>query len=436
MSTYLVAFVVCDYAFVTKKTSNEVPVTVYAPRNLLNETNFAMDVAIRTIDFFEEFLMVPYPLPKQDLVAITDFESSSMENWGLITYRGNGILYESHESTTSEHQNIAISVTHELAHQWFGNLVSIRWWSDLWIHEGLNRYLEFVAIDNIFPEWNILEQFILDKTQMALQLDSLANSRAVAPTQLQAHLITNPVVDIPNMFDEVVYNKVAAIFYMMDQFLTRDVFRSGLRDFLNTYRYGSAESKELWNVLTQNTNYTMEVKTIMETWTHKMGYPLIRLTRMVQSQTTQPIYSSTSPSPINTTSLPMIETHMIVATQSQFLLSNEWNAHNKVEYSNETANQSKPQTEPYKWFVPLSYYTNLDAKENLVWLNATAESVSFEIAPEVKWIKLNIRQTGYYRTMYDEAMWEEIIKTLHANHTAFSTADRANLVDDVFSLSR
>ncbi|XP_044741725.1 endoplasmic reticulum aminopeptidase 1-like isoform X2 [Chrysoperla carnea] len=393
MSTFLVAFVVCDYSFVTSKSENEVPVAVYAPRTLLNQTHFAMEIATKTIDFFEDFFMVSYPLPKQDLIAIPDFTTGAMDNWGLITYRGNGLLYENLDTTALDHQSIAIAVTHELAHQWFGNLVTIRWWNDLWLHEGLCRFLEYLAVDNIYPEWGTIEQFILDKTQSALQLDSLANSHPVA-------VQINKPADIETYFDSMTYNKAASILNMLDQFLSRETFRYGLRDFLNQYRYGNAESKELWTVMTQNTNYTMEVKTIMDTWTLQMGYPLIRVAR---------------------------NENVISITQERFLLSAEWN---------ETrSNYTVKSIFDYKWYVPLSYFTNLDPEEqHTLWLNSTDGKL--EIAPEVKWIKFNIKQTGFYRTMYDDSLWMKLIETLYENHTAFSAADRANLIDDVFSLSR
>ncbi|XP_046624056.1 endoplasmic reticulum aminopeptidase 2-like isoform X1 [Neodiprion virginianus] len=392
MSTYLVAFVVCDYKRVTEMTSRNVSVSVYAPEAMLPQAQFAVKTAAKIMDYFEGYFGIHYPLPKQDLIAIPDFAAGAMENWGLITYRETSILYDPEETSTAAHQWVAIVVAHELAHQWFGNLVTMKWWNDLWLNEGVASFLEHKGVDHVAPEWGMMNQFILDKTQSALHLDALASS----------HPISVPVKDpseIEAIFDTISYNKGAAILYMLEEFLLEEVMKKGLNDYLNTHKYGNADTNDLWAVFTKHANHSFDVKSIMDTWTQQMGFPLITISR---------------------------EGNTILATQKRLLLSPR---------ENDTDLLTPKSPFDYKWYVPLSYYTNLQPRVTTnVWMNLT--DVSFEVPPAVEWIKVNVNQTGFYRVNYSEDMWTSIITTLHNNHTVFTPADRASLIDDAFTLCR
>ncbi|XP_048505208.1 endoplasmic reticulum aminopeptidase 2-like isoform X2 [Athalia rosae] len=392
MSTYLVAFVVCDYKRVTDMTSRNVSVSVYAPEAMLPQAQYAVKTAAKIMDYFESYFGIHYPLPKQDLIAIPDFAAGAMENWGLITYREASILYDPEETSTAAHQWVAIVVAHELAHQWFGNLVTMRWWNDLWLNEGAASFFEHKGVDHVAPEWGMMNQFILDKTQSALDLDALASS----------HPISVPVKDpseIEAIFDTISYNKGASILYMLEEFLLEDVMKKGLNDYLNSHKYGNADTGDLWAVFTKHANHSFDVKSIMDTWTQQMGYPLITINR---------------------------KGNTIYATQKRLLLSPS---------DNETDLLEPKSPFNYKWYVPLSYYTDIEPRvANNVWMNLT--DVSFEIPASVEWIKVNVNQTGFYRVTYSEEMWTSIITTLHNNHTVFSPADRANLIDDAFTLCR
>ncbi|XP_067012904.2 endoplasmic reticulum aminopeptidase 1 isoform X2 [Anabrus simplex] len=394
MSTYLVAFVVCDYQHISNETQHGKSVSVYTPEEMLSQAHFALHTAIDIMDYYEEFFGVPYPLPKQDLIAIPDFAAGAMENWGLITYRETSILYDSEETSAAAHQWVAIVVAHELAHQWFGNLVTMKWWNDLWLNEGFASFLEYLGVDYVMPGWKMMEQFILDKTQPALNLDALASSH---PISVDVH---DPV-EIEAIFDTISYSKGASILYMLEKFLHQDTLRNGLNDYLNTHKYGNAETKDLWNVLSKNANQSLDVKTIMDTWTRQMGFPLVNISR---------------------------SENVITATQQRFLLTATMEGN---------TNRSDEASSPfgYKWYVPLSYYTDMqpDVVQH-VWMNLS--DVKFEVAPEVEWVKVNVNQSGFYRVMYDEEMWRGIITALHQNHSLFSPADRASLIDDAFTLCR
>ncbi|KAJ9582424.1 hypothetical protein L9F63_003222, partial [Diploptera punctata] len=395
MSTYLVAFVVCDYTRITRQTQKKVSVSVYAPVDMISQAGFALSTASDAMDYFEEFFGVHYPLPKQEnRIPIPDFAAGAMENWGLITYRETSIMYDVDETSAADHQGVAVVVAHELAHQWFGNLVTMRWWNDLWLNEGFASYLEYLGVDHIMPSWKMMDQFILEKTHPALSLDALASSHPIS-------VAVHDPNEIESIFDIISYSKGASILYMLEKFLHQNTLRNGLSDYLNIHKYGNAETKDLWNVLSKHANQSLDVKAVMDTWTRQMGFPLITISR---------------------------DGNVISASQKRFLLT--VSVSNETEHSNESVSPFS-----YKWYVPLSYYTNQDIyKVRHIWMNMT--DVKFEIPVDTTWIKVNVNQSGFYRVMYSEDMWESIIVALQHNHTIFSPADRASLIDDAFTLCR
>ncbi|XP_021919323.1 endoplasmic reticulum aminopeptidase 1-like isoform X2 [Zootermopsis nevadensis] len=395
MSTYLVAFVVCDYKRITRQTQKKVSVSVYAPNEMISQASFALSTAADAMDYYEEFFGVPYPLPKQDLIAIPDFAAGAMENWGLITYRETSIMYDVDETSAGGHQWVAVVVAHELAHQWFGNLVTMKWWNDLWLNEGFASYLEYLGVDHIMPSWKMMDQFILDKTHPALNLDALASSHPIS-------VAVHDPVEIESIFDIISYNKGASILYMLEKFLHQETLRSGLNDYLNIHKYGNAETKDLWNVLSKHANQSLDVKTIMDTWTRQMGFPLVTISR---------------------------EGNTITAKQKRFILT--------VNLNNEAEEMNNESVSPfgYKWYVPLSYFTDQHiGKVHHIWMNMS--DVKFDIPADTIWIKMNVNQSGFYRVTYSDDMWQSIISALQHNHTVFSPADRASLIDDAFTLCR
>ncbi|XP_011687663.1 PREDICTED: endoplasmic reticulum aminopeptidase 1-like isoform X2 [Wasmannia auropunctata] len=399
MSTYLVAFVVCDFKRVFELTKRNTSVSVYAASHMLPHMNYAMKTAARIMDYFESFFGIPYPLPKQDMVAIPDFEPIAMENWGLITIRESFLMFDPQETPTKIEEYIAVIMAHELAHQWFGNLVTMKWWNDLWLNEGAATFFEYKGVNHIFPEWGMMDLFILHKTQRALELDALANSHPVSV------LVENPI-EIESIFDTVSYYKGASVLYMLEVVLCESVFKRGLNDYLNIHAYGNTETNDLWEVFTKHSKNTsisteLDVKTIMNTWIQQMGFPLVTIIR---------------------------EDSVITATQKRFLISPR----------EDGVNISQPKSPfDYKWYIPLNCYTDQDDWTMLedpmeVWMNMT--NATFDISSDVDYIKCNINQTGFYRVNYPMEMWISIIKTLMKNHTKFSPADRASLIDDAFSL--
>ncbi|XP_025987257.2 endoplasmic reticulum aminopeptidase 1 isoform X2 [Solenopsis invicta] len=397
MSTYLVAFVVCDFKRIFELTKRNTSVSVYAASHMLPHMKYAMITAARIMDYFESFFGIPYPLPKQDIIAIPDFEPIAMENWGLIIIRESFLMYDEKETPANMEEYIAVIMAHELAHQWFGNLVTMKWWNDLWLNEGAATFFEYKGVNHIYPEWGMMDLFILHKTQRALELDALANSHPVSVP------VENPV-EIESIFDTVSYFKGASILYMLEVVLCENVFKRGLNDYLNQYAFGNTETNDLWEVLTKHSRNTsnsteLDIKTIMNTWIQQMGFPLVTIIR---------------------------EDSTITATQKRFLASPR----------EDRVNISHPKSPfNYKWYIPLTCYTDKDDPMESpleVWMNMT--NATFDITSDVDYIKCNINQTGFYRVNYPREMWTSIIKTLMKNHSRFSPADRASLIDDAFAL--
>lgn len=267
MSTYLLAFVYGDMKFKEAKTKDGVVVRTYATPENVAFTDFALDVAVKTLEFYNDYFDIPYPLPKCDLLALPDFASGAMENWGCITFREQCMLVDPENTSLPVKQYVAMVVAHELAHQWFGNLVTMRWWTDLWLNEGFASWIEYLATDKHFPEWNMWTQFIFDEQSMALKLDALKNTHPIeAP-------INHPD-EIRTIFDSISYNKGASVIHMLEQYLGHDTFRDGLRHYLKEHAYGNTDTVDLWQAL--ETVSKKPVKQFMATWTSQAGFPLVR----------------------------------------------------------------------------------------------------------------------------------------------------------------
>jgi puromycin-sensitive aminopeptidase len=176
MSTYLLAWAIGEFDFVSGVTKNGVAIRVFAPPGRAQNCQFALDCGIKALDFYDEFFQVHYPLPKLDMISITEFAMGAMENWGLVTYREVALMIDEDKSSSAQKQRVALVIAHELAHQWFGNLVTMSWWDGLWLNEGFAAWMQQFATDHIFPEYKVWEPWTLDSFGSAQRLDSLRTS--------------------------------------------------------------------------------------------------------------------------------------------------------------------------------------------------------------------------------------------------------------------
>ncbi len=267
MSTYLLAFIVGDFEFIESKTKNGVQIRVFTTPGKKHQAKFALDCAIKTLEFYEKYFDIAYPLSTLDMIAIPDFTYGAMENWGAITYRESALLVDDDHSSLSNKQWVALVIAHEIAHQWFGNLVTMEWWTHLWLNEGFASYIEYLAVDKLFPHWDIWTQFSTSDLGVALRLDALKNTH---PIEIPVH---HPN-EIGEIFDEVSYSKGASIIRMLADYLGEKDFRDGLRHYLKKHSYKNTETFHLWESFEEISK--KPVAKIMHNWTSKGGYPVIK----------------------------------------------------------------------------------------------------------------------------------------------------------------
>ncbi|GMH12385.1 hypothetical protein Nepgr_014226 [Nepenthes gracilis] len=372
MSTYLVAVVVGLFDYVESHTSDGVKVRVYSQVGKTNQGKFALDVAVRTLELYRKYFSVPYSLPKLDMVAIPDFAAGAMENYGLVTYRETALLYDEQNSAAANKQRVAIVVAHELAHQWFGNLVTMEWWTHLWLNEGFATWVSYLATDSLFPEWKIWTQF-LDQTTEGLRLDQLAESH---PIEVEV----NHVTEIDEIFDAISYKKGASVIRMLQSYLGAECFQRALASYIKKYSCSNAKTEDLWAVLEEESGEP--VKKLMDSWTKQKGYPVLSVKVIDQK---------------------------LEFEQSPFLSSGF-----------PTDGQ---------WVVPITLcFGSYDARQNLL-LQTKSETRDMK---ECAWIKLNVDQTGFYRVKYDENLAAKLRRAIESN-MLFAT-DRFGVLDDSYAL--
>ncbi|KAM9694255.1 endoplasmic reticulum aminopeptidase 1 [Trichechus inunguis] len=405
MSTYLVAFIVSDFKSVSKMTKSGVKVSVYAVQDKINQTEYALDAAVTLLEFYEDYFSIPYPLPKQDLAAIPDFQSGAMENWGLTTYRESALLFDAEKSSASSKLGITMTVSHELAHQWFGNLVTMEWWNDLWLNEGFAKFMEYVSVRVTHPELKV-EDYFLGKCFDVMEVDALNSSHPVSTP------VENPA-QIREIFDDVSYEKGSCILNMVRDYLGADAFKSGIVQYLQKYSYKNTKNEDLWNSIasicptggTQGMDgfcsrgehsslsshwrqEGLDVKTMMNTWTLQKGFPLITIT--VRGR----------------------------------------NVHMKQEHYMK-GSDDVPET-GYLWHVPLTFITSKSDSVHRFLLKTKTDVLI--LPEEVEWIKFNVGMNGYYIVHYEDDGWDSLTALLKRTHTTISSNDRASLINNAFQL--
>ncbi|XP_041102568.1 leucyl-cystinyl aminopeptidase-like isoform X2 [Polyodon spathula] len=384
MSTYLVAFIVADFKSISME-ANGTLVSVYAVPDKLDQVNHALETAIKLLDFYNHYFEMPYPLQKLDLVAIPDFQAGAMENWGLITFRETTLLYEN-TSSLLDKQLVTIVIAHELAHQWFGNLVTMEWWNDLWLNEGFATFMEYMSIERIFPDLNVGDDFLATRFR-AMDKDSLNSSHPITTQVATAE-------QVEEMFDSVSYVKGASILLMLESSLTEKQFQRGVVKYLSQHKNANTQSEDLWASMSQLTKEA-NITELMKSWTLQKGFPLVTVTRNGTKMTLQ---------------------------QEHFLLS----------VDNSSSSSS------YLWQIPLtsinSSCSNASSCKNMILLKE--QSATIYVPEEVQWVKFNIDMEGFYMVHYGEDGWRDLIILLKNNHLALSYQDRASLIHDIFGLAR
>ena len=268
MSTYLVAFAFGEMQSKLTETKSGVKVGVFATKaHQPKELDFALDIAKRAIEFYEDFYQTPYPLPHSWQLALPDFSAGAMENWGLVTYREAYLLLDPDNTSLDMKQLVATVITHELAHQWFGDLVTMNWWDDLWLNESFANMMEYVSVDAIHPDWHIWELFQTTEAPMALQRDATDGVQPV-------HVAVNNPAEIDSIFDSaIVYAKGSRMLVMVRALLGDDALRKGLKNYFAAHKYHNAKGSDLWQALGEASG--LDIGKIMNSWLEQPGYPVV-----------------------------------------------------------------------------------------------------------------------------------------------------------------
>uniref|UniRef100_A0A8C1UI49 Aminopeptidase n=1 Tax=Cyprinus carpio TaxID=7962 RepID=A0A8C1UI49_CYPCA len=267
MSTYLVCFAVHQFHYVERISKRNIPLRIFAQPLQISTSEYAANVTKIIFDYFEEYFDMEYSLEKLDSIAIPDFGTGAMENWGLITYRETNLLFDEKESSSVNKQRVASVIAHELVHQWFGNIVTMDWWDNLWLNEGFASFFEYVGVEQAELDWGMRDIILINDVFPVMADDALLSSHPIIMD------VSSPA-EITFVFDAISYNKGASILRMLEDLLGRDTFRDGCRQYLKSYPFQNAKTSDFWKALESG----LPVADIMDTWTKQMGYPVLTLT--------------------------------------------------------------------------------------------------------------------------------------------------------------
>ncbi len=371
MSTYLLYLAVGEFEYISAK-SGKTLIRVITTHGKKHQGKLSLEFTKQFLSYFEKYFKIRYPLPKLDMIAIPDFASGAMENWGAITFRETILLYDPKTSSTETKQHIAEVIAHEIAHQWFGNLVTMKWWNDLWLNESFATFMATKAVDALYPEWDFWDQFLISEMTGGLSLDSLKSS----------HPIDVPVkspADVRQIFDEISYNKGGCVLMMLEKFIGEDNFQKGLHQYLKKHEYANATTEDLWNSLGSISR--QPVRQMMDTWVRQIGYPVIDA---------------------------HVKDSKLRLSQRRFLL------------------ESNGKTKQGNWIIPLSVrigdrVVNKLMKGSVIIPYKASEG-----------FKVNDGQKGFYRVKYDETALEVLGGRIEEK--SMSNVDRWSIHHDLFAL--
>ncbi|XP_034535383.1 aminopeptidase Ey-like [Notolabrus celidotus] len=396
MSTYLLAFVVCDFTYIKNSTGADVLIRIWARKKAIEEGqgDYALEKTGPILAFFENYYNISYPLSKSDQIALPDFSAGAMENWGLITYRETALLYNQGVSSNGDKEWVATVISHELAHMWFGNLVTTKWWNDLWLNEGFASYVSYLGADYAEPTWNMKDLIVLNEIVGVMGIDALASSH---PLSTKEEEIQKPE-DISQLFDSITYSKGAAVLRMLSQFITEGVFSNGLQTYLREFKYSNTVYQDLWKHLQMavdkaGIDLPYSVEEIMNRWILQMGFPVVTIDSKTGS-----------------------------ITQKHFLLD----PNSVVE---------RPSPYNYEWFVPVTWIKTGGKTQQYWLLNDADTNVDLILGPS-DWLVANIDMAGFYRVNYDSENWERLLSKLSSSHKDIPVINRAQIIDDAFNLAR
>jgi puromycin-sensitive aminopeptidase len=375
MSTYLVAFIVGEFEATEPVMIGNAPLRVCAVPGKKHLTPFALDIGKASLEHFSSYYGIPYPGDKLDLIAIPDFASGAMENLGAITFRETALLVDDERATRAELERVADVVSHENAHMWFGDLVTMKWWNGLWLNEAFATFMEMLAVDAWKPEWRRWDSFTVSRAA-AMQVDGLKSTRPIE------FPVERPE-EAAGMFDILTYEKGASVLRMLEQYLGAEAFRDGIRLYLRRHAYANAETTDLWDALEESTKEP--VRALMDSWIFQAGYPLISVEKAPRG---------------------------LRLTQQMFRYLQDGSAPER------------------RWHVPIFLRGATDSGVIEKTILLTENEQTLDLGGPVQWAVVNAGAHGFYRARYDG----DLLATLKdALPTRLSPVERFSLVNDAWA---
>ena len=377
MSTYLVAFIVGPFEATDPVDVNGVPLRIVHPIGKGHLTDYSLEAGAFALEFFSKYYGIPYPGQKLDMVAVPDFAFGAMENLGCITYREVLLLVDKDRSTEPELLRIADVIAHEIAHMWFGDLVTMEWWNGIWLNEAFATFMATMASDNFNRDWGRWNQFSLERS-MAFDVDSLKNTR---PIEIEV----NSPVDAEGMFDLLTYEKGGSVLRMLEQFLGEEEFQDGISYYLNKHKYANTETNDLWDAIEHVTN--QPARRIMDSWIFQRGYPLVSASVSEDGST-------------------------IHLEQDRFLYTRD------------------DTTDATIWSVPVVLKVGSGSGVSEIRYLLEEKSSEVKLDSPADWVVVNAGGSGFFRARYSKDMLKSVSSSMFSN---LSSIERYGLVDDTWS---
>ena len=373
VSTYLIYLGVGEFEYLTSKVG-KIQIRVVTTKGNKSKGKFSLDLGKKLLTSYEKYFGIKYPLPKLDLIAVPDFAAGAMENWGAITFRETILLYDPKTSSTRTKQFIAEVISHEIAHQWFGNLVTMKWWNDLWLNESFATFMATKFVDKFYPEWDLWDQFVEDAMNVAMSLDSLKTTHPI-------DVKVNSPAEIREIFDAISYDKGGCVLRMLEHYVGEPNFQKGLKKYLSDFRYQNAQGQDLWDAIGKASK--MPVSSMVNTWLKQPGFPLVEINQ---------------------------DGNNLKLKQKRYLL------------------ESDKKFSKGLWSIPLSIGLESEISQKLF----TTKSMSLKLPKNTLGFVANYGRNGFYRVKYDEGILLDL--KMLVDEKRIPAIDRWAIQNDLFSL--
>ena len=373
VSTYLIYLGVGEFEYLTGK-AGKIQIRVVTTKGNTSKGKFSLELGKKLLTSYEKYFGIKFPLPKLDLIAVPDFAAGAMENWGAITFRETILLYDPKTSSTRTKQFIAEVISHEIAHMWFGNLVTMKWWNDLWLNESFATFMATKFVDKFYPEWDLWNQFVEDAMNVAMGLDSLKTTHPI-------DVKVNSPAEIREIFDAISYDKGGCVLRMLENYVGEPNFQKGLKKYLSDFKYKNAKGQDLWDAIGKASN--MPVTSMINTWLKQPGFPVVEINQ---------------------------DGSNLKLKQKRYLL------------------ESNKKFSKGLWSIPLSLGLETETTKKLF----SKKSMSVKLPKNTVGFVVNYGRKGFYRVKYDEGILLDLKMLVDAKR--MPAIDRWAIQNDLFSL--